>query len=133
LILPNSGEGATPICLAFGLANVPGFPSNNRRCRHRHDFRLVIFQLGNDHLGFFGIGPRKGFGTVPKRLLGNPAQNGAKFFAAAAILEHAKDHAWLVKVTVAINHHWQRQNSCKKNCSPDGRSLLVLPVAANGQ
>jgi hypothetical protein len=49
--------------------------------------------------------------------LGNPAQNGAKFFATADILEHAKDHAWLVKVTMAINLHWQRQNSSKKSPS----------------
>jgi hypothetical protein len=63
--------------------------------------------------------------------LGNPAQNGAKYFATADLMEMAKDRAWLVKVTVAINSHWQRQNS-KKCRSVDGSqnghsSLAELP------
>ena len=47
--------------------------------------------------------------------LGNPAQNGIKFFAAPELLELVKDRAWLVKVTNAVNQHWQRQNARKKN------------------
>jgi len=31
--------------------------------------------------------------------LGNPAPNGIKFFDAAELLDLAKDHVWLVKVT----------------------------------
>jgi hypothetical protein len=46
--------------------------------------------------------------------LGNPAQNSAKYFSTADVLETAKDRAWLVKMTTAINMHWQKQNSCKK-------------------
>jgi len=47
--------------------------------------------------------------------LGNPSQNSAKYFCTADILEAAKDRAWLVKLTSAINNHWQKQNARKKN------------------
>jgi len=47
--------------------------------------------------------------------LGNPAQNGIKFFATSELLEQVKDRAWLVKVTNAVNQHWHRQNTRKKN------------------
>jgi hypothetical protein len=47
--------------------------------------------------------------------LGNPAANAIKFFSAAELLALAKDKAWLVKVTNAVNHHWQRHNAGKKN------------------
>jgi hypothetical protein len=61
--------------------------------------------------------------------LGNPAQNGGKFFCTADVLELLKDRAWLVKVTNTITQHWQRQNSRKqsrlKNGSYDGHSSLI--------
>jgi hypothetical protein len=57
--------------------------------------------------------------------LGNPAANGIKFFAASELLELAQDRAWLVKVTNAINQHWQRNNASKKNGPAE--------VLANGQ
>ncbi|MGD0207577.1 MAG: hypothetical protein ABSC89_08235 [Verrucomicrobiota bacterium] len=47
--------------------------------------------------------------------LGNPAANGIKFFAASELLELVQDQAWLVKVTNAVNQHWHKQNSAKKN------------------
>ena len=47
--------------------------------------------------------------------LGNPAQNGIKFFATLELLELVKDRAWLVKMTNAVNQHWQIRNSAKKN------------------
>ena len=53
--------------------------------------------------------------------LGNPQKNGIKFFATAEILEQAKDKAWLVKVTNAVNHHWHKNNASKK------KSLGQLP------
>ena len=52
--------------------------------------------------------------------LGNPAANGIKFFAASELLELVKDRAWLVKVTNAVNQHWQKNNASKKNCPPNG-------------
>jgi hypothetical protein len=59
--------------------------------------------------------------------LGNPPPNGIKFFAAAEVLELAKDRHWLVKVTTAINQHWHKQNARKKNHS-NIRSNGALPL-----
>jgi hypothetical protein len=57
--------------------------------------------------------------------LANPAANSVKFFATADLLEQTQDHNWLVRVTAAINQHWHRKNSRKKNNRleglPDGR------------
>jgi hypothetical protein len=66
--------------------------------------------------------------------LGNPSVNGTKYFATADLLETAKDRVWLVKMTTAINTHWQKQNA-KKGRSVNGsqNGLLVcanLPLAA---
>jgi hypothetical protein len=63
--------------------------------------------------------------------LGNPPPNGIKYFSTADLLEHAKDRAWLVKMTAAINQHWQKQNAKKcqsVNGSQNGLSPL-LPVS----
>src|ERR1035438_7559791 len=46
--------------------------------------------------------------------LGNPQKNGIKFFATAELLELVKDKEWLVKITNAVNHHWQKNNAQKK-------------------
>jgi hypothetical protein len=54
------------------------------------------------------------------KALGNPTQNGAKYFATADVLEKAKDSSWLVKVTNAIYQHWQHQNARKKNLAVNG-------------
>jgi hypothetical protein len=59
--------------------------------------------------------------------LGNPSANGVKYFATADLLEIAKDRSWLVKMTTAINTHWQKQNSKKcrlVNVSQNGHSSL---------
>jgi hypothetical protein len=47
--------------------------------------------------------------------IGQSGANGIKFFATSELLELAKDRAWLVKMTNAINQHWHRQNARKKN------------------
>jgi hypothetical protein len=52
--------------------------------------------------------------------LGNPQKNGIKFFATAELLELAEDKAWLVKVTNAVNQHWQKNNASKKSNSANG-------------
>jgi hypothetical protein len=51
--------------------------------------------------------------------LGNPAQDGIKFFATLELLELVKGRAWLVKVTNAVNQNWQRQKARKKNFLAD--------------
>jgi hypothetical protein len=47
--------------------------------------------------------------------LGNPPPMAVKFFAALELLELAQDRTWLAKVTNALNQHWQKRNSVKKN------------------
>ena len=42
--------------------------------------------------------------------LGNPSANGVKYFATSDLLEFAQDRSRLVKMTTAIQAHWQRQN-----------------------
>ena len=67
--------------------------------------------------------------------LGNPPLNGIKFFATAELLALAKDRAWLVKMSNAVNHHWQRQNAQKKgrpaSVSQNGHSPLVRLAVAS--
>ena len=45
--------------------------------------------------------------------LGNPPQNGVKFFATKEVVELAKDEKWLNRVTLAIYQHWQKRNARK--------------------
>lgn len=51
--------------------------------------------------------------------LGNPPPNSVKYFAAAEVVEQAKDRTWLAKVTNALNQHWQKKNAAKRK--PAGR------------
>ena len=52
--------------------------------------------------------------------LGNPPANGIKFFATADVRELTQDRNWLVRVTVAINQHWHKQNAAKRNRTNGG-------------
>ena len=54
--------------------------------------------------------------------LGNPSANGTKYFATADLLETAKDRSWLVKMTTAINSHWQNRNARKRSVPMDGHA-----------
>jgi hypothetical protein len=64
--------------------------------------------------------------------LGNPAQNGIKFFATADVLELVKDRTWLAKMTNTINQHWHKKNARKKDHSQNDFSpLLNLNKAAS--
>src|SRR5687767_5176703 len=49
--------------------------------------------------------------------LGNPPQNGIKFFSTLEILESVKDRSWLAKMTNAISQHWHKKNARKKSHS----------------
>jgi hypothetical protein len=49
--------------------------------------------------------------------LGNPPQNGIKFFSTAEVTEMAKDRAWLAKMTQTISQHWHKRNVRQKNHS----------------
>jgi len=65
--------------------------------------------------------------------LGNPPQNGIKFFATADVVELAQDRSWLVKITHVINRHWQQKNARRKGrAADDAPAELLLPAAAAG-
>jgi len=63
--------------------------------------------------------------------LGNPLQNGIKFFSTAEVTEMAKDRAWLAKMTQTISQHWHKRNVRQKSHSWDGsengQSALLNP------
>jgi hypothetical protein len=63
--------------------------------------------------------------------LGNPAQNGTKYFATVDILETLKDRSWLAKLTNTINQHWQRQNARKKTIQMNGHDSDLSRNIAN--
>jgi hypothetical protein len=63
------------------------------------------------------------------RPLGNPPQNGIKFFATADLLELIKDRSWLARVTNTVVQHWQKKNSFRKERRSNGS---CAPFAANG-
>jgi hypothetical protein len=52
--------------------------------------------------------------------LGNPAPNGIKFFATAAVLELMKDRSWLAKMTNTVNQHWQKKNARQRRHPHNG-------------
>jgi len=61
--------------------------------------------------------------------LGNPPQNGVKYFATADARDLATDRSWLVRMTNAITQHWQKKNGQKKphsNAIPAEVALSAL-------
>jgi hypothetical protein len=63
--------------------------------------------------------------------LGNPPQNGIKFFSTAEVAEMTKDRAWLAKMTNTISQHWHKRNVRQKNGALHGFApALDFPVAA---
>jgi hypothetical protein len=50
--------------------------------------------------------------------LGNPPQNGTKYFSRAEVIELAKDRAWLAKMTQTVSQHWHKRNFRQKDQSP---------------
>ena len=46
--------------------------------------------------------------------LGNPPQNGIKFFATQDLLEASKDSHWLTRVSATIYQHWRNKNTRQK-------------------
>lgn len=61
--------------------------------------------------------------------LGNPPQNGIKFFSTAEVAELSKDRAWLAKMTQTISQHWHKRNARQKEAVPtiDGNGLKLEP------
>jgi hypothetical protein len=54
--------------------------------------------------------------------LGNPPQNGSKYFSTAEVLEACQDRNWLVRVTKAIQDNWARRNA--RYTGPGAESAL---------
>lgn len=46
----------------------------------------------------------------PLKPLGNPQANSVKYYATVEVLDLAKDHTWLAKVTNAVGQHWKQKN-----------------------
>jgi hypothetical protein len=69
--------------------------------------------------------------------LGNPPQNGIKFFATEDVLESAKDRHWLARMSATIYQHWQKKNARGKlvpplTFPPDGKVRASDPASASG-
>jgi hypothetical protein len=63
---------------------------------------------------------------VTRKAAGQTPANGVKFFATTELLELVKDRAWLVKVTNAVNQHWQQNNASKKHLSLNNSQNVKL-------
>jgi hypothetical protein len=61
--------------------------------------------------------------------LGNPPQNGIKFFSTAEVTEMAKDRAWLAKTNQAISQHWHKRNVRQKSNSRNGDAMSAVQGA----
>ena len=65
--------------------------------------------------------------------LGNPPQNGIKYFSTQEVMELVQDRSWLAKMTNTICQHWHRKN--KKGHAPAGpphTAMLEFTQAASG-
>jgi len=49
--------------------------------------------------------------------LGNPPENGTKFFATGVLLETSKDSHWLARMSAIIYQHWRKKNARNKAAS----------------
>jgi hypothetical protein len=65
--------------------------------------------------------------------LGNPPQNGVKFFSTAEVAEMAKDRAWLAKMTQAISQHWHKRNVHQKSHSRNSTQNGQPPLSAQSE
>lgn len=62
--------------------------------------------------------------------LGNPPQNGVKFFATSEVLEFTKDGKWLSRITVAIYQHWHNRNRARDFAK---LNAICVTSASNGK
>ena len=54
--------------------------------------------------------------------LGNPPQNGIKFFATVDLLETCKDRHWLARMSATIYQYWQKKNARQKELAVNGET-----------
>jgi hypothetical protein len=55
-----------------------------------------------------------------------------KFFAVREVLDQAQDPAWLAKFTNALNQHWQKKHSAKRQPATNGQGFVPVPGLAAG-
>jgi hypothetical protein len=60
--------------------------------------------------------------------LGNPPQNGTKFFSTSEVAELTKDRSWLAKMSQAICQHWQKRNARHKGQAVKNSTLGLSAV-----
>ena len=60
--------------------------------------------------------------------LGNPPQNGIKYFAAADVLEASKDSHWLARVSATIYQHWRNKNARQKEVARNVQSCQAMEL-----
>lgn len=58
--------------------------------------------------------------------LGNPPQNGTKYFATADLLEASKDSHWLARMSATIYQHWRKKNAREKEPAANGQLDVAL-------
>jgi hypothetical protein len=61
--------------------------------------------------------------------LGNPPQNGTKYFATRDVLELTHDERWLHRVTATIYQHWQKRNAKKRERSDSDLGIGNIQTA----
>lgn len=55
--------------------------------------------------------------------LGDPPENGVKFFALAQVIELARSPKWIAKITNAVHKQWEDKNhNRRKNCGGSDKS-----------
>jgi hypothetical protein len=64
--------------------------------------------------------------------LGNPPQNGIKYFSTQEVLELVKDRSWLAKMTNTICQHWHKKNVKGSAAKGSPAAMLQLTQAASG-
>ncbi|HEY3855966.1 MAG TPA: hypothetical protein VGO67_16370 [Verrucomicrobiae bacterium] len=57
--------------------------------------------------------------------LGNPPQNGTKYFSRMEVIELTKDRAWLAKMTQTISQHWHKRNIRQKGRFENGTGNCI--------
>jgi hypothetical protein len=62
--------------------------------------------------------------------LGNPPQNGIKFFAASEVVELVQDRSWLARMTSTINQHWHKKNALQNKNRQAHGEVAALDLTA---
>lgn len=124
--MPRAERGAWRDCLKMNYARME--PGTTRKMRDdQHRFLALLGQppsrlTAEQTAWVLNCQPHDMPALVSAKLLkplGNPPQNGVKFFATREVLELSKDDKWLHRATAAIHQHWHTRNSRKAKVSAE--------------